>query len=125
MYANDLIIITKPSRATTCSINSCLSIYAHLTGQCQNPNKSKVFFPTWYNVRMASSISNIIKFKIGKILFLYLCVLISYKKKLSVAHFKTLINKMNSAVRIWQKARISRAGKAILINSSLMDLPTY
>ena len=42
-----------------------------------------------------------------------------------MAHFNSLIEKVNKATANWDHAKTLRAGKATLINSTLMAIPSY
>lgn len=92
----------------------------------QNPNiiKSKIFFPDWFNLRVANSICHILNFKRSDFPFTYLGVLVS-PKKLAISHFDNMIKKINKAASGWNNAKISIAGEIILINSSLMAIQSY
>lgn len=124
MYADDLILISTASRKSARNISLRLNIYAHISGQFPNQTKSEIYVPSWFNHQVSSRISGILNFKIGKTPFTYLGVLIS-PKKLVIAHFDSMINRINKSIVVWRKANLSKAGKSILINSILMDVPIY
>ncbi|XP_039142228.1 uncharacterized protein LOC120279366 [Dioscorea cayenensis subsp. rotundata] len=124
MYADDLILITTASRKVARNIVTCLNLYAQLSGQVPNKSKSEVFLPHWFNKWVSTRICSILKFKLGKSPFTYLGVLIS-PKRLVVAHFDFMVNRLNASVASWGKSKISKAGKSVLINSILMSTPIY
>lgn len=80
MYADDLVIISRASRATAHNIIGCLEIYGFLTSQHINNSKSTVYFPTWFDKRVQNSICSILKINSGCFSFKYLGILISPKK---------------------------------------------
>lgn len=124
MYIDDLILVTNASRKTTWNINLCLSIYRQFTSQHPNSNKSKIFFPSWFNKRIAKSIFSIMNFKTGSFPFIYLGILIS-PKRLVVFLFKHLLDKLDKTFSAWNHSKMLAAGKTVLINSSLMSITLY
>ena len=80
MYADDLILISHATRRIARNIKFCLAIYAAMTGQYFNSSKSAIYFPEWFNRRVALSIKNILEMEIGHFPFKYLGVIISHKK---------------------------------------------
>lgn len=124
LYADDLILVNSASRKSARNIGLCLNIYAHISGQFPNQNKSDVYIPYWFNNRVSSRICNILNFKLGNTPFTYLGVLIS-PKKLAISHFEFMISCINVAIADWSRANLSKAGKSVLIDSILMATPTY
>ena len=124
MYVDDLILVSNASRRTARNIKLCLSIYASLTGQHSNNSKSVIYFPDWFNKRVANSIRNNLNIDIGHFPFNNLGVLISHKK-LAVAHFQAMVDKVNKIIGFWRRSNLSRTSKIILINSSLIAIPVY
>ncbi|XP_039133192.1 uncharacterized protein LOC120270234 [Dioscorea cayenensis subsp. rotundata] len=120
IFWNDI----EASRKSARNISLRLNIYAHISGQFPNQTKSEIYVPSWFNHQVSSRISGILNFKIGKTPFTYLGVLIS-PKKLVIAHFDSMINRINKSIVVWRKANLSKAGKSILINSILMVVPIY
>lgn len=80
MYTDDLVIITKAFGKMTYNCETFISIYPSFTWKNPNISKSIIFFPNWFNERVAKSISNILKFKISNHLYAYLGISISLKK---------------------------------------------
>lgn len=125
MYAGDLILITTASKKLARNIKLGLAMYSFLFSQKPNTSKSKVYYPIWFNERISKSISHIIlNFKRSTLPFTYLGVLISHKK-LVASHFNTMTKKVKKATTAWNRVKISRAGKAILINNPIMAIPFY
>ena len=124
IYANDLILISHASWRTARDIKLCLFIYASLTGQHFNNTKFAIYFLVWFNKRMANSIRNILEMEIGHFPFNYLGVIISHKRLASV-QFQYLVDKINNIIAHWRHSNLSRAGKGVLINSSIMAIPIY
>lgn len=124
MYADDLILMTSAIRKAAKNINLCLDIYSSLTVQKPNTLKYEIYFPDWFNHHVAKSICQILKFKKGNLPFTFFGVLIS-SKRLALSHFDNIIRKVNRACAGWKNAKIPKIGKTILINSSIMALPSY
>ena len=110
MYVDDLILVSNASRRTARNIKLCLSIYASLTGQHSNNSKSVIYFPDWFNKRMTGSIRNILNMEIGHFPFNYLGVIISHKR-LAVAQFQSMVDKINKTLGLWRHFNLSKAGK--------------
>lgn len=91
MYADDLILVSRATRSCARNIHLCLSIYVNLTGERPNDYKSKIFFPSWFNKRVASSICAILCFSPASFPFIYLGVQIS-PRKLHVALFGSMVH---------------------------------
>ncbi|XP_039136968.1 uncharacterized protein LOC120274488 [Dioscorea cayenensis subsp. rotundata] len=124
LFADDLILITKATRSVARNINLCLSIYSQLTGQYPNHTKSQIFFPSWFNQRVTNSICSILRLPQTSFPLRYLGILIS-PKKISVHSFKPLIDKIRCLCSRWKNFKLSAAAKSILINSSILSIPTY
>ena len=122
MYVDDLILVSNASRRTARNIKLCLSIYASFTGQHSNISKYAIYFPDWFNKRVASSIRNILNMEIGHFPFNYLGVLISHKR---LAQFQSMVDKINKILGLWRHSNLSKAGKTVMINSSLMTILIY
>lgn len=76
------------------------------------------------NKKLKFSIRNILNFKYGAFPFKYLGVLIS-PKHLAQPVIHSMLDKINSTISFWNHSRISKAGKTILINSSVMSTSLY
>lgn len=124
MYVDDLVLITHASRAAARNINFCLSIYSSLIGQHPNLSKSQIFFPSWFNKHVSKRICSIIKLKPASFPFIYLGILVS-PKRLAVASFKPMVDRISHTYHRWENFKLSPATKTVLINSSLMFIPTY
>lgn len=73
MFADDLILITKASRLSARNSLFCLNLYANITDQKPNLNKSSIFLPTWFNKRVSKAIASILGIKlVGSFPFTYL-----------------------------------------------------
>lgn len=124
MYADDLIIITHATRRVARNVKLCLSIYSSLNGQTPNLSKSNIYLPHWFNKRVASSLKSILNINIGVYPFVYLGILISFKKLAAVC-FQSMVDKVNKIVGGWNRSKLSKPGKDVLIKSILMAIPVY
>ena len=72
LYKATSIDMTKVYRKVARNCNLCLFVYSKLT--CQNPNSSKsaIYFPSWFNRKLAKSVASIMNLKIGNFPFTYL-----------------------------------------------------
>lgn len=124
MFTDDLILISKASRMSAINIMFCIKLYANISDQNPNHNKSAIYLPSWFNSKVSKSISSILDFKLVKFPFTYLGAPIS-PFCLPVNHFNSLVMKTKSAMNNWSHSPISQAGQVTLLNSSLFFLPTY
>lgn len=124
MYADDVVLISRASRMTARNINQCFSIYSRLTGQTPNLSKSVIDFPFWFNSQLANIICSILRFRIASFPLTYLRVLIT-TKRLAISSFYSMIERIHRTHVRWKHSKLSPAAKTILINSSLLSIPTY
>ncbi|XP_039135720.1 uncharacterized protein LOC120273142 [Dioscorea cayenensis subsp. rotundata] len=124
MFADDLLIISKASRQSARNILFCLNLYASISGQNPNLNKSALFLPSWFNRKISKSIALILNIKVGNFPFTYLGAPIS-PFRLPVHQFRSLVNNAEAAISKWNHSPISQAGRITLINSSIFSLPVY
>lgn len=124
IYTDDLILVSQASRGTTQNINLCLSIYGKLIGQIPNSSKSAVYFPSWFNKWVSKAIFSIFAFPATTFPITYLRILVS-PKRLALAVFNTMIAKIQYLCSRWRHLHLSSAAKVVLINSSLLSVPTY
>lgn len=97
MYADDLILVTKANRQTTRNCNLFSSIYARLTCQHLNVLKFAVYYPSWFNKRMVSSINSILGLKCGTFPFTYLGAMVA-PKRLKINQFQSLVSQVANFV---------------------------
>lgn len=95
-----------------------------LTGQSPNDAKYEVYFPDWFNRRVARSICNILNMKMGSFPIVYLGVAIS-SSRLSRALFNHMLVKSELKLNFWRNLNLSGMGEATLINSIIMIFPQY
>jgi len=97
MFADDFILITKASRYFVRNTLFCLNLYASITGQNPNLNKSAIYLPTWFNKRVSKAISSILGIKLGNLPFLYLGARIS-PSRVPIRQFTSLVKKTESTI---------------------------
>ena len=124
LFADDLIIVTQASRAAARHCMLCLGYYSSLIGQCPNPSKYGVYFPSSLNRRVALSIKNILGMNSGNYPYKYLGVQISPCNILD-NQYQFMIDRMVNTVKSCNHSFFSYAGKIVLINSSLLSIPNY
>ncbi|XP_039128871.1 uncharacterized protein LOC120265002 [Dioscorea cayenensis subsp. rotundata] len=124
MYADDLVLVTRASRSAARNIIICLELFGHFSGLHLNKSKSAIYFPSWFNKRVQTSICSILNISSAQFPFKYLGVLIS-PKRLAASVFDSMVDKIQSSCCCWKHSNLSKAAKAILINSSLLSLPNY
>lgn len=98
MFADNLILVTRASRQSARNIKLFLNIYQNLTGQKLNLLKSEIFFPTWCNKKIRSTIAWILGIKIGSFPLTYLGIPIS-PKKLLVNLFQLLQDRVRNSIQ--------------------------
>lgn len=120
----NMIFPDRASRALAKNWKLFLDIYRNLTGQRTNLTKSTIHLPNWCNRRITSAIKSILAMNLGSFPFKYLGALIS-PRRLLVHQCHYLVNRVVSCINSWNHSKISKAGRAVLINSSLLSIPSY
>lgn len=124
MFADNFVLITSITRSAARNINFCLKIYSRLTSQYPNHSKSQIFLPSWFNKRVTTNICSILRLSPASFPLSYLGILIS-PKRLNGHSFNSMIDKIWGMSARWKTYNLSDAAKAILINSSILSIPTY
>lgn len=124
MYADDLILVTSATRKAAWNINLCLAKYTYLFGQLPNFAKSQIFFPSWCNKYILNRICSILNLTPASYPFKYMGILISHRK-IATNSFKPMVDKIHCTCNRWSNCSLSIAAKTILINSTLLSIPTY
>lgn len=70
------------------------------------------------------AIQKILNMKLGGVLFKYLGVYISISC-LSINQYQYLVDWVNTTTKTWNHLAISQANRQILINNTLLGIPTY
>ena len=80
IFVDDLVIVSRASRATARASKLYLAIYNDLTSQFPNLINSTIHLPGWFNSRIDKAIADILGMKIDQYRFKYLGCLISPKR---------------------------------------------
>ncbi|KAK8956535.1 hypothetical protein KSP39_PZI000202 [Platanthera zijinensis] len=123
LYADDILIFSEASTIATNKVWGILDSYCAWTGQSINAAKSFVLFnnatPQWKKTRL----TRLIGFpRVEE--FTYLGIKLALRK-LHKADYADIIRKAHSQIQAWGSHHLSLAGRAVLINHSLLASSAY
>lgn len=112
LFADDVMIFAKAKPNTIRNIDAVLSKFSKASGLEISSEKSKIFF--------SKSVSDLIKrqsnFKEGTLPLKYLGVPLHHKK-LQIAHFQPMIDKVTRKLSYFAISTLSQAGRAEMLKS--------
>ena len=124
MFADDILLFGEASLSTLTTMNATLHSFFHLSGQKIDESKSMLYFspntPMDIKDEFEQELNILSTNDLGTYLGFPLCHRKPSKNKLSF-----LIDKMASKLSSWKARALSKAGKMILINSTLQSIPRY
>ncbi|KAE9589510.1 putative RNA-directed DNA polymerase [Lupinus albus] len=122
-FANDTIIVCKPSDRNLMCLKSILRCFELASGLKVNSNKSFL-----YGIRLSDSIisaaANFLFCKIGFFPFNYLGVPVGANPR-RISTWQLMIEIISKRLASWKCKHISFGGRLILLNSVLSNIPTY
>lgn len=124
MFANDLILIIKATRKNARNCLRCLNVYENLSGQKPNFLKYAIYVPSWYDKKLAKSISKILGISLESFPFTYLGIPIS-SKKLQIIQLQHIPTRVRNTIQSQNHSSISTVGHGILLNNVIFAIPNY
>jgi hypothetical protein len=122
-YADDTMILIEPSKLGMANLKLLLLCFENMSGLNINFSKSEAVVtgvPEPYKLRVA----NMLNCRLGKFPISYMGMPVS-DKKLLVADWDFLIEKVGHRVDPWQGLFLASAGRLELTNSCLSSLPMF
>jgi hypothetical protein len=124
LFANDLILFAKATSAEVITLNFCLELYSHWSGQSTNISKLSIHFSKNTDITTINSISGIFPFKRASIFSKYMGLPLYFGKAKSAA-FKDILEKLSGKIEGWRTKTLSQTGSTILIKSVVATIPSY
>ncbi|KAK4383569.1 putative mitochondrial protein [Sesamum angolense] len=124
LFVGDTLIFSQASEEAMRGVARKLEIYAQVSGQAINLNKSYVVFSCNVNVALHDLLANILGIRRVAQHDLYLG-LPSILGKSQKAVFSSLRDKIWNQISGWNKKMLSQTGKGMLIKAVLQSIPTY
>ncbi|CAN1142459.1 Putative ribonuclease H protein At1g65750 [Linum perenne] len=123
-FADDLILFAEASTDQAQVIHSVLSAFGQASGQEVSKEKSKLYFSKNVSTGCRLGISQSLGIPITSNLGRYLGVPVIHGR-VTVDHYKHLIENLDMKLSGWKKDTLSRAGRVTLAVSVLNALPSY
>lgn len=123
-FTDDIILLGKADRATCGAMKKTLDLFCARSGQSINSNKSRVIFSKNTDSSTRRCITNMLGIEeseeIGKYLGFPMDLTAS-----RASSFNFIVDKVKDKLSGWKANLISRAGRAVLINSVMNTIPNH
>lgn len=124
IYANDLVIYCRATKAEAMEVRDCLQKYCYWIGQAINWEKSAIHFSKNVPCLLKRKLCRLMEMQecshTGKCLGLAFC-----KFKSRAEAFQGVVAKMADKLAGWKQRVLSMAGRKFLIKSVVQSLPSY
>ncbi|CAK8574090.1 unnamed protein product [Lathyrus sativus] len=122
-FADDLLLFSRGDKNSVDLMMAAYAKFSKATGLVVNPQKCRIYLAgvdekTKKDIRMASD------FQMGQLPFRYLGVPVT-SKKLSIAQYSSLIDKIVEKVQHWTTRLLTYAGRLQLIKSVMFATTNY
>ena len=124
MFADDLILFGEATPQTLLAVRESLSLFFKLSGQKMNNGKSKIFFSPNTPQSLVDEFEQDLDVLAAKDLGIYLGFPLSNKRP-AKKHFQNIVGKLENKLSLWKANSLSKAGRALLISSTLQSIPRY
>lgn len=124
LHADGFLLMCRANLEETEAFKMCFDTYCRWSGQEVNMEKSNVYFSRKTSQRDRSKIMEATRFREMEHTFIYLgnsLILGRSKTK----EFILLKERIQKKLEGWRRKTLSKAGKAVLINSIIQAIPTY
>ncbi|XP_028551608.1 uncharacterized protein LOC114579873 [Dendrobium catenatum] len=123
LYADDVLIFSHASVDLAKNLKNIVEEFCRWTGQRVNVSKSQIMFSKVVRYSMKKKIAKALGFKVVKEIK-YLGVKMTLKK-IKMVDFRDVLSNAMDKLNAWSKKSLSLGGKLILIDSSLLSMPTF
>lgn len=124
MFADDIILFGEANLSTLDSMNSTLMTFFTLSGHSMNCNKSSLFFSPNTPTSIIDDFEQTLEVTSTRDLGIYLGFPLTVRKPTRRNLF-FILEKVSSKLASWKTKTLSKAGRLILINSTLLSIPRY
>ncbi|XP_074290339.1 uncharacterized protein LOC141617068 [Silene latifolia] len=122
-FADDLLLFCRADTASITIILRAFLNFSEASGLCMNKAKSDIYL-NGVDDNLATKIIRLAGLKLGQFPFRYLGVPIS-SKRLSVADFNRVVDKIVARIRGWGAKHLSYAGRLVLVKAVLTQMHAY
>lgn len=122
-FADDLLMFCRADLISVKLLHSAFIAFSKASGLQANPDKSTTYF-AGVNTDAKQEILEYLGYDEGTMPFRYLGVPLS-SKKLTLAQYLALIEKITARMKCWSTSLLSYAGRLQLIKSVIFGLQTY
>lgn len=123
MYADDVVIFTSPDQQDLALIRAILDIFAGASGLKTNLNKCLIS-PIQCDLDATVALLSHFPGKVDPFSIKYLGIPLGLKK-LNKADLQPLVDKVANRLSTWKAGMLNRAGRTVLIKSTLSAIPTH
>lgn len=123
LYADDIMIFCRGTKRNLQAIVNLFKLYGEASGQLISPNKCK-FYPGAIASWRLQSISSILGFSVGRLLFTYLGVPI-FKGKCTRSYLQPIADRLKTKLATWKGSMLSIMGRVQLVKSVIQGILVY
>ena len=123
LFADDLLVFSDGSRASTAGIKSVMRNFKDWSGLDTNESKSEIFYGGYTDIQ-ASVLSDLSGFKRGEFPTRYLGLPLS-PKRISAATLQPFVDRITAKLHSWTVKVLSFAGKVQMITSVIYGMVNF
>ena len=124
LFADDIILFGEANQNTLTTMKIVLENFFSISGQKANDSKSMVYFSPNTPIEMKDEFEQELNIMSTHDLGIYLGFPLCHRKP-SKGKLSFIIDKMTSKLASWKAKSLTKAGRLILINSTLHAIPRY
>jgi len=124
MFADDVVLFGEASKAQALVIKTCLQQFCEASGQKVSAQKSRIFFSPNTNEATMAEVCSTLGIEHTNDPGRYLGVPV-INGRVTSAMFQDVITRVERRLAGWQTKCLSLAGRATLIQSTIMAIPAY
>lgn len=122
-YADDTILMVEGTSLDIINLKFLLLCSQEMSGLAINVSKSEVLVMGYTNQERAG-IANVLNYRLGLFPISYLGLPVS-DSRILMKDLRSVIDRVQHQLDPWQGRPVSKAGKSVLINSSMARLPMF
>ncbi|XP_018443605.1 uncharacterized protein LOC108815528 [Raphanus sativus] len=123
LFADDLLVFSDGSRASTAGIKSVMNQFKDWSGLDTNESKTEIFYGGYTNTQ-ASVLSDLSGFRRSEFPTRYLGLPLS-PKRISAATLQPFVDRITSKLHSWTVKFLSFAGKVTMIYSVICNMVNF
>ncbi|KAL9664842.1 hypothetical protein QQ045_020251 [Rhodiola kirilowii] len=124
LFADDLLIFTNGAKNSVRNLMDLIKNFCALSGQCLNPEKSSVIFPSSFPSSRQAKILSLTGFSEGVLPVPYLGAPL-FRGRVRIDMFTDLVDKVTARIGGWMKLFLSMGGRVTLVNSILSAIGVH